>query len=104
MNNINNHLNILVKDGTVKIPSVFMFDDFLAITSFLTHARKMNCTIVFENENLTMTPQNDDTYARSKMDIYSVMLGTREFGDAYARYLNKKDQMSWDKVCNGGNE
>lgn len=93
-----NHFDIIEKDGTIKIPSVFMFDDYLAITSFLTQARKMNCIVVFENENVTVTPSNDDTYARSKIEMYSLMVGTREFGNAYVRYLGSRDKMTWDKV------
>lgn len=97
-NENNSHLELIEKDGTITIPSIFMFDDYLVLSRFLEQARKMNCTVVFENENLTATPKNDNTYTRSKLEMYSLMVGTREFGNAYLRYLGNLDKMSWEKV------
>lgn len=91
-----NHLDIIVKDGTVSIPSIFMFDDYLYLKQFLDHARKMNCTVVFENENVEVKPTIDDS--RFKMYVYEQMVGNREIGNAYVRYLGNIDKMSWDKV------
>lgn len=91
-----NYLNIIVKDGTVAIPSIFMFEDYLDVTQFLDHARKMQCTVVFENERVEVKPNNDDS--RFKIYIYSQMVGNRELGNAYLRYLGNIDKMSWDKV------
>lgn len=93
-----NHLELIVRDGTVRIPSIFMFEDYLDITEFLNYASKMNCTVVFENENITRNPSNDDTYVRSKLEMYSVMVGTREFGNSYVRYLGSPEKMNWNNV------
>ena len=95
-NETNSHAELIIKDGTVTIPSIFMFEDYLEVTQFLSHARKMNCTVIFENENVEVNPNNDDS--RFKMYIYTQMVGCRELGNAYLRYLGNIDKMSWDKV------
>lgn len=98
-----NHLEIIVKDGTVRIPSIFMFEDWVDIDPFLSHARKMNCTVVFENENITVTP-NDYDRVRLKINTFKTIISYREIGNAYVRYLGSPDKMGWDKVENGGNK
>ena len=95
-NENNAHLELIVKDGKVTIPSIFMFEDYLDVTQFLDHARKMNCIVIFENENVEVNPITDDS--RFKIYIYSQMVGHREIGNAYLRYLGNIDKMSWDKV------
>ena len=92
-----NHLEIIVKDGTVRIPSIFMFEDWIDIEPFLTHARKMNCTVVFENENITVEP-NDYESVRRKISLFVTIISYRELGTSYVRYLGSPDKMSWDKI------
>ena len=94
-----NHLELIVKDGTVRIPSIFMFEDWIDIDPFLSHARKMNCTIIFENENIEVVP--NDYESGTKIGMYRTMVAEREFGNAYVRYLGSPDKMSWDKVKQG---
>lgn len=98
-----NHLDVIVKDGTIRIPSIFMFEDWVDIDPFLTHARKMNCTVMFENENITVVP-NDYESVRWKIAIFKTIISYREIGNAYVRYLGSPDKMSWDNVTAGGNE
>lgn len=98
-----NHLEIIVKDGTVRIPSIFMFEDWIDVEPFLAHARKMNCTVVFENENITVEP-NDYDSVRRKIGLFVTIISYREIGNAYVRYLGSPDKMSWDNVTIGGNE
>lgn len=95
-NENNTHLELIVKDGTVTIPSIFMFEDYLTVSQFLDHARNMNCTVVFENESVEVKPITDDS--RFKIYIYSQMVGYRELGNAYVRYLGNIDKMSWENV------
>lgn len=92
-----NHLEIIVKDGTVKIPSIFMFEDWIDIDPFLNHARNMNCTVIFENENITITP-NDGGASRTKIGIFKTIIAEREIGNAYVRYLGNIDKMSWEGI------
>lgn len=91
------HLELIVKDGTVTIPSIFMFEDWVDIDPFLNHARKMNCTVIFENENIKVAP-NDNHTSSAKIGIYRTVIAEREIVNAYLRYLGNIDKMSWDKV------
>lgn len=92
-----NHLDIIVKDGTVSIPSIFMFEDWIDIDPFLSHARKMNCTVIFENENLTVLPTDYES-VRRHIEIFRTIISYREIGNAYVRYLGSPNKMGWDKV------
>ena len=90
------HKDIIVKDGTVKIPSIFMFEDWTDIDPFLRHARKMNCTVIFENENIEVVP--NDNISGVKIGVYRTMIAERDFVNAYLRYLGNIDKMGWDKI------
>lgn len=92
-----NHLELIVKDGTVTIPSIFMFEDWVMIDPFINHAMEMNCTIIFENENLVVDPDNFKS-VKLKIDIFRTIISYREIGNAYVRYLGSPDKMGWDKL------
>mgnify|MGYP003313121726 CR=1 FL=1 len=92
-----NHLDLIVKDGTITIPSIFMFEDWIDIDPFIRQARKMNCTVIFENENLIVNP-NDYESARRHIGIFTTIISYREIGNAYVRYLGSPNKMTWDKV------
>ena len=98
MNTNTNHLDLIVKNGTVKIPSIFLFQYFEDVTIFLNHAKKENCTVIFENEDLTVTPDNDDMVIRGKVSIFSSIIACREIGNAYVRFVGNIDKMSWDNA------
>ena len=83
------HLELIVKNGTVKIPSIFLFQYFEDVTIFLNHAKKENCTVIFENEGLTGKP-----------GIFSSIIACREIGNAYVRFVGNIDKMSWDNASN----
>lgn len=93
-----NHLELIVKDGTIRIPSIFLFEHFEDVTTFLNDAKKANCTVIFDNENMTVVPGEDDFGIRAKIHIYTTMIANRELGNAYVRYLGSMDKMSWDNV------
>lgn len=92
------HLELIVKDGTVRIPSIFLFEHFEDVAIFLNHAKEANCTVIFENEEVTVAPGVDDFGVRAKVHIYTTMIANRELGNAYVRYLGNIDKMSWDNV------
>lgn len=93
-----NHLELIVKDGTIRIPSIFMFEHFEDVTIFLNNAKKANCTVIFDNENMTVVPGEDDFGIRTKIHIYTTMIANRELGNAYVRYLGNIEKMTWDNV------
>ena len=92
------HLDLIVKNGTVRIPSIFMFEDYEEITIFLGRAAEAGCTVIFENEDIEITPHGTPTVVRAKLHIYSNIIGNREIANAYFRYLGNLDEMSWDNV------
>lgn len=92
------HVELIVKNGTVRIPSVFMFGHFEDVTIFLNRAKEANCTVIFENENMVVEPNTDDMGVRAKIHIYSTIIAHRELGNAYLRYLGNIDKMSWDNA------
>lgn len=96
-----NHLEFIVKDGTVRIPSIFMFEDILELEAFIIHAKKMNCTVVFENEGFELLPHWENTDARFSFYVYRSMISNPNLGNSYLRYLGNPDKMSWDNVKNG---
>lgn len=98
-NETTSHLDVIVKDGTVRIPSIFMFEDWVDIDSFLTHARKMNCIVVFENEHIEFVP--NDRESTVEIGMYKTMIADKKFLNAYLRYLGNIDKMGWEDVTNG---
>ena len=92
------HVELIVKNGVVRIPSIFMFEYFDYLMSFLNHAKKANCTVVFENERIEVEPMNDDAIIRAKIHAYSSVIACREIGNAYLRYLGDIDKMTWDNA------
>lgn len=90
------HLDVIVKDGTVKIPSIFMFEDWVDIDTFLNHARKMNCTVIFENEKIEFVPHDNESNVI--IGMYRTIIARKEIVNAYLRYLGNIDKMGWDEI------
>ncbi len=90
-----NYLDYIEENSTVKIPSIFLFKQFDDVTAFLAHARNANCTVFFENENLTISPTTED---QEKVNIFSTVVSHREIGNAYSRFVWNIDKMSWANV------
>ena len=93
-----NYLDLIVKDGTVTIPSIFMFEYSDEVTNFIRQAQKMNCTVIFENEEFVIKPEDDYADYRYYLFAYSSIISNRKVGDAYVRYVGSPDKMGWDKV------
>jgi hypothetical protein len=91
-------MELIVKNGTVRIPSIFMFEDYEGITIFLGRAEEAGCTVIFENEGMVISPRGTSTEVRTKLHIYSHMVGNREIGNAYLRYLGGIEKMTWDNA------
>lgn len=99
MNNENtSHLDIIVKDGVVRIPSIFMFEDWVDIDLFLVRAKQMNCLVIFENEDIVVDPKNNESSL--KIGIYRTIIAHKDIVNSYLRYLGSIEDMSWDNVEN----
>lgn len=90
------HLNLIVQNGKVEIPSVFLFENSTALLKFLEVALRRNCIVVFDNENLVVNPTLDDS--RFKLSAYEQMIDNKDIGNAYLRYLGNVDKMKWENV------
>ena len=95
-NENNSHLDTIVKDGVVRIPSIFMFEDWVDIDLFLVRAKQMNCLVIFENEDIVVDPKNNES--SMKIGIYRTIIANKDIVNSYLRYLGNIEEMSWDKV------
>lgn len=91
-------LKHIVKNGVVRIPSIFMLENFEKISIFLARAEEAECTVIFENEDIKVVPHGTPTEVRTKLHIYSNIIGNREIANAYFRYLGNLAEMTWDNV------
>ena len=96
------HINLIVKNGSITIPSIFMFGkDTGGLFLFVSCCREMNCVLHFENEGLTFKPTEYDSNMNVKLTSYMGIMGNPEFAENYMRYLFHKDDMTWDNVTKG---
>lgn len=93
-----NHLELIVKDGTVRIPSIFMFEYSDEVMNFVREAQKKNCIVIFENEDFQITPEDNYTEYRYYLSAYNSIISNRKVGNAYVRYVGSPDKMSWDNI------
>ena len=93
------HFDLIVKNGSITIPSIFMFGkDTGGLFLFVSACRELNCTLRFENEDLTFDPKEFDSVANMKLTTYMGIMARPQFVENYIKYLFHKDEMSWDKV------
>lgn len=75
------------KNGSLTIGSIFELGGSLAITELVFKCREANCTLHFENEDLTIdSTYNDDDVLRSKVMLYTLLAGHPEAAMDYVRY------------------
>lgn len=99
VNRVVPHDEVIKKDGTVVIPSIFMFKGGAGeCYPFLKMCRDNNCVVHFKNENLTIYPDRQDDSVSLKLLIHLAIAGSHEFGDDFIRYLNNMEKMSWEAV------
>lgn len=91
-------LDLIVKDGTVSIPSIFMFDHYDEVVTFVKNARQQNCVVVFENERVTISSGMSDSDVNYKLLNYASIITNHEIGISYCRYLANLKNMTWDTV------
>ena len=99
VNQVVPHDEVIKKDGTVVIPSIFMFEGGAKeCYPFLKKCEDNNCTVRFKNEDLTIYPDGQDTVVSMKLIIYLAIAERRAFGNDFIRYLGNMDKMSWEAV------
>lgn len=91
------HGELIVENGSITIPSIFMFTAITEMQDFLRSCKMLNCTVYFENENITVTPVDDGIMAARLVSYGSVINFPKSVED-YINYLFHKDRMTWDNV------
>lgn len=68
------YYNLIRKNETINIPSIFMFGkDILKTVSFIEECRNNNCTVYFENEDFTLPPDRERSEMLELM-LYNTMI------------------------------
>lgn len=94
------HFELIVKDGRIEIPSIFMFSEGMTkYYAFLQACKEFNCTVYLKNENMTVTPDMESNIPRNiKEMLYFQMAACPEMVEQYLRFLLNSGKMSWDLV------
>ena len=91
------HGELIVENGSITIPSIFMFDSITEMKNFVHSCRMLKCTVHFENEDMTVTP-NDDGVIDTRLTSYGCVINFPKSAEDYIKYLFRKDDMTWDNV------
>ena len=97
------HGDLIVENGHITIPSIFMFETITQVQSFLRSCKLLNCTVSFENEGLTATPDNESTMVYY-LTGYAGIMARPKFAEDYIKYLFNKDKMSWENATRSENK
>lgn len=65
--------------------------------SFLCACEDYNCTVYFENEDITVIPNDDNSVTNILLTIYAAVASNPKIANDYIRYLNNLSEMNWDK-------
>lgn len=95
------HVDIIVENGEVHIPSIFMFKEGCdELFSFLFACRETNCTVVFDNENLKVVPGEEGLAQNIMLSMYAYIAVSPTIVENYMRYLLNIDKMNWEACEN----
>ena len=89
------HGELIVENGTIVIPSIFMFETITQVQSFLHSCKMLNCTVIFQNEDMTVAPANHDAFTSYYLVGYGGIMAHPKFAEDYINYLFHKDKMVW---------
>ena len=95
------HGELIVENGVITIPSIFMFETITQVQSFLHSCKMLNCTVNFENEGMAVEPTNLESFLSYYLMGYGAIMARPKFAEEYMKYLFHKENMSWDKVKEG---
>ena len=91
------HGELIVENGSITIPSIFMFATNTEMQDFLHSCKMLKCTVCFENEGIIIPPADDGITAARLASYGSVMIFPKTAED-YIKYLFHKDKMTWENV------
>lgn len=90
------HYEVIRENGTVQIPSVFMFKGGCdELFPFLAACESLNCTVIFENEKIKVTPKGDNAFQNVTLSFYAFIAEQPKMVNDYLRYLQNIEKMNW---------
>lgn len=79
--------NDIVKNGEITIESIFQLDGMYGITALLQECLLKNCTVHFRNEDLTITPeQQNDVNTRAIINTYDMIMAYPKAARDFVNY------------------
>ena len=92
------HFTLIKENGTITIPSVFMFKEGCKeLFPFLAACSEHNCTVYFENEDITVEPKSE-LMNQVVLTTYMSLVEVPKIANDYLSYLSNIDSMSWEVV------
>lgn len=93
------HFELIVPDGKITIPSLFMFKGGCEeLFPFLLACREMRCVVEFENEQIIVDYNGENkTVQDFVLSIYAHIAEHPKIAEDYIRYLSNLDKMNWVK-------
>ena len=90
------HFDQIVENGTTHIDSVFMFKSPNDLFPFMYACQNMNSTVIFENEDITISPDDKDKTLRDFILIlYCTIAEHPEIVQQYLSYLLKEHEKEY---------
>lgn len=81
----------IINDGTITVDSIYQLDGVYGIESLLQECREKNCTVYFANEDLTITPADQEvTEVRAKLHAYKMVANYPMAARHYINYVLKE--------------
>lgn len=82
---------LIRENETIKLFSVFDFNGGAEeLFSFLFGCKQLNCTVVFENEGITVRPDGDDDMQNLLLSFYAAVAKEPKIAKDYINYLTGK--------------
>lgn len=78
--------DLIVKDGSITLRSMFDFGRFLEIKRFLEACHSENCTVTFANEGIVIFPDEYDAAKDAFVFIYGTLAERHDVIEKYLRY------------------
>lgn len=72
-----------------------MFENNTELFAFLQGCKVNECTVLFENEGITVSPVDDRMVVNLHLSLYMTMKENQKMVGDYLRYLTNINKMKW---------
>lgn len=85
------HSELVKENETITLFSVFDFKGGVGeLFPFLYVCRELNCTVVFENEGIKVSPDDRGSMQNIQLSIYATIASEPKIANDYIKYLSAK--------------